>query len=71
MTLVIADPGDEEECRNAREELGFEPDHPHDTEVCEEFESQMCSPFFDGVDEMTHGLEDPPEYEEVVYEDIE
>mmetsp|Transcript_27236 Transcript_27236/g.62083 ORF Transcript_27236/g.62083 Transcript_27236/m.62083 type:complete len:1765 (-) Transcript_27236:163-5457(-) len=39
---VIEDPNDEDQCETARTELGFAADHPHDTEVCDEFVDQMC-----------------------------
>lgn len=42
--LVIADPNanSEEECRQAREFLGFEPDYIDDYEICREFEDIKC-----------------------------
>ncbi|EJK46212.1 hypothetical protein THAOC_35130, partial [Thalassiosira oceanica] len=31
-----------DQCETARTELGFAADHPHDTEVCDEFVEEMC-----------------------------
>ena len=70
--LVIKDAGKEDECRHVREELGFDKDHPHDTDVCREFEEVMCDPFFTGLE---NTLETPEfgyiEYEEVDYEEVD
>merc|ERR1712194_484588 len=54
----------------AREELGFEPNHPHDTDVCRKFEKYMCDPLFDGIDIMTETLAKDPKFEPVAYNPV-
>jgi len=70
---VIEDAADEEQCEAAREGMGFERDHPFDTEVCAQFQSHMCDPFFSGMDHLTDGLgvTAPPQFEMVEYEEVE
>lgn len=42
--LVIVDAGDEEQCQKVREELGFDKDHPFDTDIRDSFyQHQVCS----------------------------
>ena len=81
--FVINTAADEDECKAAREEMGFEPDHPFDTDVCHSFKEHMCDPFFTGIDHMTETLAvqpkfepvppkfEPVEYEEEEYEEVE
>ena len=71
LNLVIYDASDEARCQEVREVLGFESDHPFDTEVCQEFESYMCDRNFDEVDTLLGGLDKPPTFEAIEYEDIE
>lgn len=54
--LVIDDPADAVRCGEVRVALGFSPNHPFDTEVCEKFESHMCDQFFTEVDIMVDNL---------------
>ena len=65
--LIINDPSDEEQCRNTREALGFDKDHPFDTEIRETFRKFMCDPFFTGVDHTLDTLSKnataPPKFE--------
>ena len=70
MPLVIDDAEDEEQCRNTREQLGFDDDHPHDTDVCEAFNTHLCDPFFHGIDELTVDLNEVPEFEPIDYDPI-
>ena len=69
--FVINNAADEDQCRDAREEMGFEPDHPFDTEVCQKFKDHMCDPFFTGIDHLTESLTEPPKFEQVEYEEVE
>ena len=69
--LVIVDPKDEEKCGKVREELGFDKDHPFDTEVREKFHEHMCDPFFTGVDHTGPSLEAPPQFEMLEYTPVE
>ena len=69
--FVINNAADEDQCRAAREEIGFEPDHPFDTEVCQTFKDHMCDEFFTGIDHLTDGMAAPPEFEQVEYEEVE
>ena len=48
--LVIHDASDEDQCRNVREKLGFDKDHPFDVEVKANFDEHKCDPFFTGID---------------------
>jgi hypothetical protein len=41
--LAIKDATDEEQCRKAREELGFDKDYPFDTEIRDNFHDHMVS----------------------------
>ena len=69
--FVITNAADEDQCRDAREEMGFEPDHLFDTEVCRKFKDHMCDPFFTGIDHLTESLTEPPKFEQVEYEEVE
>mmetsp|Transcript_6098 Transcript_6098/g.13359 ORF Transcript_6098/g.13359 Transcript_6098/m.13359 type:complete len:2718 (-) Transcript_6098:69-8222(-) len=69
--IAIRNAADEDQCERAREELGFEPDHPFDTEVCQTFRDFMCNPFFTGLDHVTDSLAPPPRFEEVKYKEVE
>ena len=42
-TIAIKDASDQEQCGEAREQLGFDKDHPHDTEVVDSFHQKMVS----------------------------
>ena len=70
-SFAIKDASDEDQCRDAREEMGFEPEHPFDTDVCQKFHENLCDPFFTGVDHMTQSLSEPPKFEQTEYEDVE
>ena len=48
--IAIEDAADEDQCRKVREELGFDKDHPFDTEVRDNFLQHQCDPFFSGID---------------------
>ena len=48
--LAINDASDEDQCRNVREKLGFDKDHPFDEEVKASFNQHKCDPFFTGID---------------------
>ncbi|KAL7521065.1 hypothetical protein ACHAWX_005756 [Stephanocyclus meneghinianus] len=50
INLKILDPKDESRCREVRGALGFDSNHPFDTEVCQKFESLMCDKLFTEVD---------------------
>jgi hypothetical protein len=78
--LVIHDPSDEDQCRQVREDLGFDKDHPFDTEVVDKFMEHMCDLFFTGVDHVSDrvsfdpassGLSGPPKFETVEYTPVE
>jgi len=69
--LVIKDPSNEARCMEVREELGFESNHPFDTEVCEKFESHMCDGFFTEVDELVEDLSNVPDFQGATYNKIE
>ena len=71
--LVINDATDEEQCGKAREKLGFEKDHPFDTEVRESFHEHQCDPLFTGVDHVgpSPSLEAPPQFAMVEYTPVE
>ncbi|KAL7486824.1 hypothetical protein ACHAW6_012424 [Cyclotella cf. meneghiniana] len=68
--LVIDDPRNEARCKEVREELGFDSNHPFDTEVCQKFESHLCEGFFTEVDEMVEDLSSVPEFQGVEYKSI-
>ena len=68
LTLVIGDETDEDQCGDAREMLGFERDHPHDTEVVDAFNDYACDIDFTAVDDMSEGLAEPPVFTEVEFE---
>ena len=76
--FVINTAADEDECKATRQDMGFEPDHPFDTDVCHSFKEHMCDPFYTGIDHMTETLAVPVrpifeavEYEEEEYEEVE
>eukprot|EP00956_Cyclotella_meneghiniana_P016363 scaffold25814_cov57-Cyclotella_meneghiniana.AAC.3 len=75
--LIIKDDSDEDQCRKVREQLGFDKDHPFDTEVRDKFHEHQCDPFFTGVDHTsgldhtTGGLGEPPKFEMVEYTPVE
>ena len=48
--LAVNDASDEDKCRNVREKLGFDKDHPFDVEVKASFNQHKCDPFFTGID---------------------
>ena len=57
--LVIDDAADLQRCEEVREELGYEPDHLDDIEVCETFDDLRCDP--DGIFEfLEQEVEDVP-----------
>jgi len=53
--FVITDATDEDQCENAREKLGFEPDHDDDVEVCQRFNDYLCDDTHDMTDELAEG----------------
>lgn len=67
--FVIEDETDEAQCEHAREEIGFESDHPDDFEVCAQFKALMCGEdaFFDAVDEMVEEADQPRTTSHVQY----
>ena len=75
--LVIEDPSDEDQCRQVREDLGFDKDHPFDTEVVDKFREHLCDPFFttndhiSGHDQESSGLNGPPTFEMAEYTPVE
>ena len=69
--LVIDDAADEKQCSRVREELGFEKDHPFDTEVQEKFNDHQCDPLFTGIDHMGSSLEAPPQFAMVEYTPVD
>jgi len=42
-----------------------------DTEVCQKFNENKCDPLFSGIDAMEKELAEPPEYEQVTYDQIQ
>lgn len=60
--FVVDDSANEEQCANARVELGFDTDEPNDIEVCEAFNAEMCDEeaFFSVVDEILEDYTPPP-----------
>eukprot|EP00584_Thalassiosira_punctigera_P027883 CAMPEP_0172576342 /NCGR_PEP_ID=MMETSP1067-20121228/137666_1 /TAXON_ID=265564 ORGANISM="Thalassiosira punctigera, Strain Tpunct2005C2" /NCGR_SAMPLE_ID=MMETSP1067 /ASSEMBLY_ACC=CAM_ASM_000444 /LENGTH=2652 /DNA_ID=CAMNT_0013369009 /DNA_START=2375 /DNA_END=10333 /DNA_ORIENTATION=- len=69
--IVIKNSADEDQCKHVREELGFDPDFPFDTEVCRKFNDFMCDPFFTGVDHVIEIFVGPPQFDQVEYEEVE
>jgi len=69
--LIIDDAGDEEQCGKVREGLGFDKDHPFDTEVRDSFHQQLCDPFHTGIDDKLEALSAPPKFEMVDYTPVE
>jgi hypothetical protein len=65
---VINDASDKDQCRNARELLGFDRDYPYDSEVAAVFNDMACGIGFTLVDHMTEGLAAPPVITKVEYE---
>jgi hypothetical protein len=66
--LVISDERDEDQCRNARELLGFDRDYPYDTEVRDRFNDKACGIDHTTVDHMSEALAEPPVFTEVKFE---
>jgi hypothetical protein len=67
-SMAIDDVRDEGQCRNTREALGFDKDHPFDTELQENFVKNMCDPFFAGLDHNEPlDLDAPPQFKMVEY----
>ncbi len=71
LGLVINNAADEDECKATRQGMGFESEHPFDTEVCHAFIDYMCDPFFSGIDHLTETLVAPTKFESVEYEEEE
>ena len=46
-------------------------DYIDDTEVCEKFHQYLCDKFFDGIDSLTEGLDNPIRFEPIKYMSIE
>ena len=65
----ILNANDEEMCGRAREQLGFDADHPFDVEICDKFEDYMCDIHFTGVDHLSESMAAPPKFEAVEYKD--
>merc|ERR1719464_1841694 len=42
QALEIQDPANKTQCQAAREELGFDHDHPHDTDICKKLTEFKC-----------------------------
>ena len=70
MKLVIEDASNEARCEEVREELGFQKDHPFDTEVCKKFNDYMCDQFFTGVDDLIEDLAEIPNFSGITYTPI-
>ena len=68
--LVIEDASNEARCEEVREELGFQKDHPFDTEVCKKFNDYMCDQFFTGVDDLIEDLAEIPNFSGITYTPI-
>ena len=68
--LVIPNASDEKQCGDVRVRLGFQSDHPFDTEVCQAFESFMCDKMFTGIDHEVEKLKAIPDYESIPYKEI-
>jgi hypothetical protein len=66
--LVINDERDEDQCRNARELLGFDRDYPYDTEVRDRFNDKACGIDHTTLDHMSEALAEPPVFTEVKFE---
>jgi hypothetical protein len=69
--LVITDPRNEARCKEVREELGFDSNHPFDTEVCQKFKSHLCEGFFTEVDELVEDLSNVPGFQGATYKKVE
>jgi hypothetical protein len=69
--LDILDPNNEARCGEVRVSLGFNSDHPYDTEVCQKFESHMCDVFFTEMDDVVADLSKVPDFQGVAYNKIE
>jgi len=68
QNFVITDDQKEDQCERAREELGFDKDHPYDLEVRDKFNEYACDIHFTGVDHLSEGLSEPPTFTEVEFE---
>jgi hypothetical protein len=66
--LVIDDASDEDQCRKARELMGFDRDYPYDTEVRERFNDKACGIDHTAVDHMVKPLAKPPAFKEIDFE---
>jgi hypothetical protein len=66
--LVIDDASDEDQCRKARELMGFDRDYPYDTEVRERFNDKACGIDHTAVDHMVKPLAKPPAFTEIDFE---
>ena len=69
--IEIYDPGDREQCEQARVALDYDADYYNDYEVCETFEALLCDEFFEDL----QFLEDlasngPVKFEQVTYNEI-
>ena len=53
--LNITDAKEEEQCRTARELLGFDSDYSDDNEICRQFERLKCDSFFGDIDGFRSG----------------
>ena len=68
--LVIDDPSDEGRCGEVREKLGFDPEHPFDTEVCNTFNEVMCDSMYLELDDILDGIKSR-EGATIAYEEAE
>jgi len=67
--LVINSANNEERCGEVRVKLGFQSDHPFDTEVCQAFESLMCDKFFTNIDHAVGNLT-MPNYKSIPFVEV-
>jgi hypothetical protein len=66
--LAIDDASDEDQCRKARELLGYDRDYPYDTEVRDRFHDKACGIDHTAVDHMIKPLAKPPSFTEIEFE---
>jgi hypothetical protein len=66
--LAIDDASDEDQCRKARELLGYDRDYPYDTEVRDRFNDKACGIDHTAVDHMIKPLAKPPSFTEIEFE---
>jgi hypothetical protein len=64
--INIPDAYDEEKCGRAREQLGFDADHPFDVEICDKYQYYMCDIHFTGIDHLSAA---PPKFEAVKFKE--